>query len=35
LFGDPDAELMRFTTLRGVQSSMDARRIAKRAELPG
>jgi alkylation response protein AidB-like acyl-CoA dehydrogenase len=35
LFGDPDTELMRFTTLRGVQSSIDARRIAQLAELPG
>jgi hypothetical protein len=35
LFGDPDTELMRFATLRGVQSSIDARRTAKRAELPG
>jgi len=35
LFGDPDAELMRFASLRSVQSRIDARRIAERAELPG
>jgi alkylation response protein AidB-like acyl-CoA dehydrogenase len=35
LLGDPDTELMRFTSLRGVQSSIDAQRTAKRAELPG